>query len=54
MQLEGPIYLVQTTRKAFQFFIEFTENRDNTQIVYLRSIKKLKQELEAIDLNSHT
>jgi hypothetical protein len=54
MQLEGLLYLVQAARKVLQFLIKFTESRDNIQTAYLRSIKRLEQELEAIDLNSRT
>jgi hypothetical protein len=54
MQLEGLIHSVQAARKVLQFLIEFTESRDNIQTAYLRSIERLEQELEAIDLNSHT
>jgi hypothetical protein len=54
MKLEGPIHLVQAARKALQLFIEFTESRDDIQTAHLRSIERLEQELEAIDLNSRT
>jgi hypothetical protein len=54
IQLEGPIHSVQAARKALQLLIKFTESRDNIQTAYLRSIERLEQELEAIDLNNCT